>query len=165
MTAPESGSAREKRSTMDLVRIALLAILAFGLVGTEIELVLLEHTDGVWQIVPIAAIVSALLVVVWHVARRNAASVRALQALMWVFILSGAIGSVLHFNGNVAYERDSDPSLSGTALYRGALSGSTPTLAPGTMIQLGLIGLVFAFRHPSLKRSLTHEPPTDRKVT
>jgi len=37
-----------------VVRRGLLAILVLGLVGTEIELFLLKHTDGFWQIAPLA---------------------------------------------------------------------------------------------------------------
>jgi hypothetical protein len=30
--------------------------------------------------------------------------------------------------------------------------GATPLLAPGIMLQLGLVGLLFTFRHPALAR-------------
>jgi len=45
------------------------------------------------------------------------------------------------------------PSLGGSELYMKALMGATPLLAPGTMIQLGLVGLAFAFRHPAFAGS------------
>jgi hypothetical protein len=70
---------------------------------------------------------------------------------MWLFVLSGITGLVLHFRGNILFEQESDPSIAGTALLHRALMGATPTLAPGTMIQLGLVGLVFLFRHPRLQ--------------
>lgn len=151
--------------TADLLRRAILGILLFGLVGTEIELLLLKHTDGFWQLFPIALIAVTLVAVLWHIARRSAASVRAIQFLMLLDLASGLIGFVQHFIGNLGYARDSNPGLAGTELYTEALLGSTPTLAPGTMILLGLLGLVFSFRHPSLlgkgsnQLSLTGTPP------
>jgi hypothetical protein len=45
------------------------------------------------------------------------------------------------------------PSLTGFELFREAISGATPTLAPGAMLHLGLLGLLYTFRHPALKRS------------
>ncbi len=38
--------------------------------------------------------------------------------------------------------------------------GSTPTLAPGTMVQFALIGLLFAFRHPRLSAASTESTST-----
>jgi hypothetical protein len=35
-------------------------------------------------------------------------------------------------------------------LFREALSGATPALAPGTMVQFGLLGLLYTYRHPRL---------------
>jgi hypothetical protein len=43
-----------------------------------------------------------------------------------------------------------NPALAGFELVRESLSGATPALAPGTMIQLGLIGLAYTYRHPRL---------------
>lgn len=118
--------------------------------GTEVELLLLKHTDGVWQLIPILVIAVALLLVAWVLASPSPTSLRILGATMWLFVLSGIAGLVLHFRGNILFEQESDPSLAGTALWRRAVMGATPTLAPGTMIQLGLVGLVFLFRHPRL---------------
>ena len=57
-------------------------------------------------------------------------SLKAFKATMGLFILSGIVGVVQHFLGNIDYARDSNPSLTGSDLYREAVMGSTPTLAP-----------------------------------
>jgi hypothetical protein len=101
-------------------------------------------------LVPIVLIGVALLNILWYATHRIAPALRVLQFLMVLFVVSGVIGTVQHFLGNVTYEQESDPSLSGSDLYQRALMGSTPALAPGTMIQLGLVGLLFLFRHPRL---------------
>ena len=137
-------------TTADRLRQAILGILLFGLVGTGIELLLLKHTDGFWQLSPLGLIALALLVLLWHIASRSAASVRAIQLLMLLNLASGIIGFAQHFLGNLGYARDSNPGLAGMDLYTEAVLGSTPTLAPGTMILLALLGLAFSFRHPSL---------------
>lgn len=129
----------------------LLFILLLGLAGTAAELVLLQHYEDPWQLVPLALIGLALAVLAWHGLTAGSASVRAIQVLMALFVVSGLIGVGLHHNANSEFELEMDPSLAGFRLFKEALSGATPALAPGTMMQLGLIGLVYAYRHPRLE--------------
>jgi len=128
-----------------VVRRSLFAILVLGLIGTEIELLLLKHTDGFWQILPLGLIGAAIVVVVWCAITESPASLRVLDIVMVAFILSGAAGVLLHFRGNVEWERERAPGIGGSSLVRQALMGATPTLAPGTMLQLGLVGLVYSY--------------------
>lgn len=138
------------RHAVDLFRSALLGILWLGLLGIEAELLLLDHTDGNWQLFPIVLCAVAILVLVWYAVTRGGLAVRAIQGVMSLFLVAGLLGTWQHFEGNMEYEQESDPSLSGRALYQNAMTGATPTLAPGALVQLGLIGLLFSFRHPSL---------------
>ena len=135
------------------IRRALLAILVFGLVGTEVELFLLKHTDGFWQLVPVALVGATLLLAIWVAVQPSPASLGTLRAVMGVFLIAGIIGVVQHFTGNVGYEKESNPGLGGAELYKAALMGSTPLLAPGVMLQLGLIGLLYTYRHPAFTRN------------
>ena len=41
---------------------------------------------------------------------------------------------------------------SGAAFWESVVRGEAPMLAPGTLIQFGLLALLYAYRHPSLKR-------------
>jgi hypothetical protein len=130
------------------VRAVLLGILLFGLVGTLVELFLLEHTDGFWQWVPIVLFGFGLVSIGWWVIARSQSSLRALQGVMLSFLAAGVIGTVLHYDGNAAFELEMMPGLGGLELFGKAMMGATPTLAPGVMIQLGLIGLLYTYRHP-----------------
>lgn len=153
-----------RRPTVTLLRRLLLIILLVGLIGTAAELLLLGHTEGAWQWSPILLIGASLALLTWFGATRSSASVRALQAMMLLMLLSGIVGLWLHFAANVEWERESNPSLGGLALYRAALSGAMPVLAPGVMIQLALLGLAFSFRHPALMRS-PPDPSTSTEAT
>lgn len=139
-------------STLGLLRFLLLILLAAAIIGTAVELVLLEHTEEWQQLIPFALFGLAIIVIGWHVVDRRARSVRALQATMILFILAGGVGTALHFNGNLEFALETYPELSGFALAREALMGATPALAPGTMALFGAIGLLYAFRHPALRR-------------
>src|SRR5690349_16614830 len=134
--------------TNEVFRRALLAILAFGLVGIEVELFLLKHTDGFWQLVPVVLVGVTLLIVAWTWLQPGPASLGTLRLVMGVFLITGIVGVVQHFTGNIGYEKESNPGLAGAELYKAAAMGSTPLLAPGVMLQLGLIGLLYTYKHP-----------------
>jgi len=135
----------DAQSVISVVRRSLLAILVIGLIGTEIELFLLKHTDGFWQILPLALVGAGVVVVAWCAFTGSSASLRVLNVVMIAFIVSGAAGVLLHFKGNIEWERERTPGISGSPLVRQALMGATPTLAPGTMLQLGLVGLIYSY--------------------
>lgn len=117
------------------------------------ELLLLGHTESFWQLVPLGLSVLSLIVLGWRIFDKSSRSLRTFQATMMLFILSGIVGSWLHYSGNTEFELEMYPHLQGIALVWAALKGATPTLAPGTMIVLGLIGLVYSYEHPGLARS------------
>jgi hypothetical protein len=137
-------------ATVAYLRRALLAILMLGLAGLEAELLLLKHFEDWKQWTPIVLMGVALIIVIWQALRPSRASLRSLQAAMAGFAASGAAGVFLHYRGNVEWELERTPGIAGAELVRMALMGATPTLAPGAMLQLGLIGLLYAFRHPIL---------------
>jgi hypothetical protein len=147
------------------MRGALLAILIIGLLGTGIELILLEHYEHAWQLAPLALIALALGVIVWYGLKRTSSAIITLQVLMVLFVAAGTLGLWLHYTTNSEFALELDPSLAGFALFRKAIYGATPALAPGAMIQLGLVGLVYTLRHPRT-RSVADEgggTPTVRR--
>lgn len=143
---------------MVMLRKALLIIVVIGVVGTGVELLLLEHFDGWQQWIPLALFVAALLALGWYAAGGGAASVHLVRAVMAMFVVIGVIGVFLHYRGNVAFELELEPMLRGWVLFKAAMMGATPALAPGAMVQIGLIGLAWTWRHPALynKSAITY---------
>lgn len=147
--------ARQPRDIAATLRAFLLALLLISMTGTAAELLLIGHTEDPWQWTPLALLALCIVVLAWVAASRSAASLRALQAVMLLFIAAGVAGLVLHLQAKIEFQREVNPSLAGMALYRKALeSVAPPALAPGMMIQLGLLGLAYAWRHPALSRSM-----------
>ncbi|HEX5606857.1 MAG TPA: hypothetical protein VFY96_10100 [Candidatus Binatia bacterium] len=69
---------------------------------------------------------------------------------MGLFLLAGLAGIALHFQSSMEFRLETNPSLNGWALFWAAISAKTPpALAPGAMVQLGLLGLVYTYRYPS----------------
>lgn len=136
--------------TLARVRAILMATLVVGMLGTGAELLLLDHTEGWQQWLPVALLGAGLLACIAHRIGRSARTVRLLQLFMLLFIASGGLGILLHYQGNVEFELEMYPEMSGMELFNSTMTGATPVLAPRTMILLGLIGLAFAYRHPRL---------------
>ena len=136
----------------------VMGILLLGLLGTSVELLLLEHRDGIWQLAPLLAIGMSFLVLGWHGIARDASSLRVFQGTMILFLLTGAAGLFLHFKGNVEFELEMYPSRSGVELFWEAMKGATPALSPGTMLLLGLLGLAYTYQHPVLMGSAKNNP-------
>lgn len=142
------------RETLDVVRRVLLVILLIGLVGTTSELLLLKHDEGLAQFIPLVLIGVAFVAIAWHEIHRGTASLRLFQITMVLFIASGILGMYLHYRANVEFQREVDPAIAGRELLMKAMTAKTPpALAPGSMSQLGLIGLAYAYRYPVRRRS------------
>ena len=137
-------------ATIAGIRRILLCILLIGLAGTATELLLLQHDEDPAQLIPLGLIAAALVAILWHAVHQGTTSLLILQGTMALFIVAGALGVYLHYTANVAFQREVDPSIAGRALLWKALTAKTPpALAPGSMLQLGLIGFAYAYRYPS----------------
>jgi len=136
--------------TLSLLRRGLLALLAIGFVGILTELILLEHYEDAPQWIPIGLLAVSIVVTAWHWWDGRRGSLRAFQAVMLLFVVAGIVGIVLHLRGNFEFEREISPELAGLTFWWEVLRGATPTLSPGTLTQFGLLGLLYAYRHPAL---------------
>jgi len=128
----------------------LLALVFVGIVGLIAELLLLGHYDSLTQWIPLAMLGAGLASTIAVVVRESRGTVRAFQLVMAMFVLGGALGLYFHFSGNVEWALERNPDLGGIQLIWKALRGAVPGLAPGALAQVGLIGLVWAYRHPLL---------------
>jgi hypothetical protein len=127
---------------VELLRGWILGVLVLGLVGTVTELALLGHYERPLQLVPVILIAMAVAALVWHVMRHDAASLNALLIVMALFVLAGFVGFVVHFHGSAEFQLDLNPSMSTWELVEKVLHAKAPPLlAPGLMMQLGLLGL------------------------
>lgn len=137
-------------ATLALLRRLLLGILLLGLVGTATELLLIGHDENAWQVVPLVALAMAMLASLGMAATRFRSATQAtrlFRTAMALLLLSGVMGSVLHYRANMEFKREMDPSLTGFALFSSVVQAQAPpALAPGSMVLLGLIGLACAFR-------------------
>jgi uncharacterized membrane protein len=87
---------RSSDAILAVARRVILLLLVLAMAGIFGELLLAEHFEDVWQLVPLVLLVLGLAVVAWHARVRSATSTRALRAIMTLFVLSGFVGIFLH---------------------------------------------------------------------
>ena len=139
------------RDPLSLLRALLVGLFMFGLAGTITELVMLEHYEEAWMVAPLAAIGLSIVAAALHLVVDSARTATLLRALGVVLVALGAIGMVLHFRGSMEFQLEMDPTMSRWDLFWKVLHmKAPPTLAPGSLIQFGLLGILSTFRHPAL---------------
>jgi hypothetical protein len=134
------------------IRDLVLAVMVIGMLGLIAELLLQEHTESWQQWIPLVALGLGLATTVQVRVTPSRGTFTMFQGVMVVFLVAGALGVYLHFAGNVEFAVERTPELKGAALVWKALTGATPALAPGALAQLGLLGLIYSYRHPSLSQ-------------
>jgi hypothetical protein len=134
------------------LRQLLLLLVIVGAGGLLVELMLLKHYDGVWQVTPLVLLLAAFATAIaawrWPVPR----VLKLFGATMGLCVIGGLLGLILHYRGNMDWALERDPTLTGLPLAWKVLRGATPALAPGALAQLGLLGLIYLYRHPALER-------------
>jgi hypothetical protein len=142
---------RSEPAALRAVRHAILALVALGAAGMSTELVLTGHYEDANQLIPLVIAGAVLALAAWSAARPGVVVLRALQLALLLFAAAGIVGIVLHFQASAEFQRDIDPGIGRMALVSKVLEAtSPPALAPGVMVQLGLLGLVYTYRHPAL---------------
>jgi hypothetical protein len=135
------------------VRALLLAVASVGVLGTLTELLLLAHYEDAFQLIPTVLLGVCLLVIAWHASRPSATTVRLLQGTMLLLLAAGTAGVAFHFNGAAAFQLEIDPTLTRSALFARVIRvHAPPLLAPASLVQLALVGLMHTYQHPRLMR-------------
>ena len=144
-------SGHAQSNTLHRLRQFLLTIILLGLLGTGTELLLLDHYETALQYIPLLLIAFAILVVAWLALSQQAAPVLVWRGLMILFLIGGVASFPLHWRAKIEFTSEVNPSLSGARLFWEAMqTQSPPALASGIMLQLGLLGLAYTYKHPAL---------------
>ena len=146
-----------KRDGGAILRLGVLLIFVIGSVGLGTELLLLGHFEEWRQQVPLVLLALGLILLAVRIIYRGAVILRLFRLTMLAFVLSGIVGVWFHLSANMEFELEMYPTMSGLELLSNALGGAMPALAPGALVQLGLIGFLYTYQHPALSREQTKE--------
>ncbi len=140
---------------MKRIRSLLLMLFLLGALGAGSELLLLGHYEELWQLAPLLLIGLSLTLLAIRIFTKDARILRAFQLCMVLFVVSGAVGVWLHYQSNLEFELEMNPAAAGWGLTWESLTGAMPALAPGTMVHLGLVGLLYVWKHPAFSAART----------
>lgn len=133
------------------LRRFLLALTGFIFIGTVLELILLEHFQETLQFTPFILSGVGLCTVVAAWAAPSRISLLILRWVMAAVALGSLIGMYLHFNGNLEFTMEINPSFTLSEALWPAIKGSYPLLAPGILLIAGILGMAVTYRHPELE--------------
>ncbi len=126
-------------------RISRLITLLLGLimVGTFLELLFIEHHESRTQSIPVILIALSGISFLTLVLRQSLWIKRTFLILMAACFFSGFLGIYFHLLANYEFELEVHPTQQGWSLFMKMLSGALPSLAPGSMIGIAILGYIF----------------------
>jgi hypothetical protein len=131
---------------LSTIRTVLLAVLTLGMGGLLAELALIAHYEDLTQWIPLALLAAGLAVLAVDLALARSWTQLLIQLMMVLMVAAGVLGMYFHFQGSKEFQLEMDPQMRGTALVWHVMRAkSPPTLAPGSMVQLGILGLGYAY--------------------
>jgi amino acid permease len=131
--------AQKHQQHIGVKQLILVAIL-FMMIGTAMELYLLDHYEGTLQLIPLLCIGATLLVMLLLFVRKTRRLMGIFQILLGLTALSGVYGVFLHLRANYEFEQEMKPTAEPWDVFVESLAGALPSLAPASMIVLALIG-------------------------
>ncbi|TYP93686.1 hypothetical protein LX73_1395 [Fodinibius salinus] len=137
--------------TLQRLRLFLLGVVAFIFLITPFELVLLEHTEELFQWVPFVVSGLGLLAIAGAWFSPGKKSLRILRWVMLLVALTSIAGVYFHFSSNLSFTREINPSFSFWESIWPAMKGSSPLLASGILFLASILGLAATYKHPEIK--------------
>jgi hypothetical protein len=114
--------------------------------GLTAELALLAHYEDLTQKIPIILLVAGLTIVLIDLVVPRRWTNVLVQLAMSLILGAGVLGMYFHFQGSREFQLEMDPAMRGMDLAWHVLRAkSPPTLAPGSMVQMGILGLGYAY--------------------
>jgi hypothetical protein len=124
----------------------ILVVLSLGMGGLLVELALIAHYEDAAQWVPLVLLPIALLALTIDFLFPDSRAQLILQLTMVLMIAAGVLGIYFHFHGSREFQLEMDPQMRGANLVWHVLRAkSPPTLAPGLMVHLGILGLGYVY--------------------
>jgi hypothetical protein len=137
------------------LRKFLLLTSALLLVGTVVELWLINHSETFVQLIPLILCGLGLIAVCAALLRPRRATLLVLRACMGLVAAGGLFGLYQHIENNLGFHRELHPNASTGELLMGALGGANPLLAPGILALTAALAVAATYAHPALVKGRT----------
>jgi hypothetical protein len=130
--------------------LLILSILSIG--ATLTELILLEHTDGLLQLIPFGLSGIGAVVVIAALLRPRRTTLRWLRVAMVIVAVGGLFGVGIHLRENILFEQDIRPNAATLDIIVNAVKGASPLFAPSALVFAALLALLATYYHPVFGR-------------
>ena len=131
---------------LSTISTVILVVLIFGMVGLLAELLLIAHYEDATQWIPLVLLAVGLVALAIDRVLARGWTQLLVQLTMVLVVAAGALGIYFHFHGSREFQLEMDPQMRGaTLVWHIMRAKSPPTLAPGSMVQLGILGLGYAY--------------------
>ena len=128
------------------IRRVILGVLLLGMAGLLVELFLLAHYEDFKQWIPLAVLAAGICALALEYFHRRLWTLTVVQLMMAALILIGLLGVYFHFMGSREFQLEMDPTMgTGSLVWHVLRAKSPPTLSPGTLVQMGILGLGYAY--------------------
>lgn len=128
-----------------------MGVAGFILLGTPVELLLVEHTEEFLQWIPFILSGIGLVALGWAWRFPGHTSLRTLRWTMLPIALGSLYGVYEHFIANYAFSAEIHPAYSMMENIWEALKGASPMMAPGILLLAALLAYASTYKHPALK--------------
>lgn len=135
------------------LRRFLLAIAGLLLLGTLIELALIQHWDEPLQLTPFILSAIGLAGVAWAWVKSERGPLLALRALMVPLTLGSLVGVFVHVSSNIEIYTETHANAGTLAVIAAGLGGHNPLIAPGMLALAGILAAAATYGHPALQRA------------
>jgi hypothetical protein len=133
------------------LRQGVLALAFLATLMVPLELLLIEHYEEPFMLIPFVlsglALLAMSMVLIWP----NKNVLRFFQVVMVLLIIGSLLGVFFHLSGNLEVVEEVHSDLRGLPMIWEVLSSAAPALAPGLLAQVGLMGLLYSYKHPVFK--------------
>jgi hypothetical protein len=118
--------------------LLLIVLLTAGM--TLVELLLLGHVEEWEQLIPVVLLVFAIMSTMLVLLTAKRWAIQVMRFVLGVCLVSALVGLYFHYRANTEFVLERHPDLKGFGLFKSAMMGGMPALAPGAMAQIALIG-------------------------
>ncbi len=133
------------------LRRFLLAVSAFILSGTILELILIEHTGDLVQWLPFVLSGIGLFSLFWFWLKPSVKAIYTVRGVMGALALGSLFGVYEHFIANFEFSKEIHPAYTLVENVTAALKGASPMLAPGILLLVALLATAMTYKHPILE--------------
>lgn len=133
------------------LRSFLIGVAGFILLGTPLELLILDHINEWNQWIPFVCSGIGVAVILYASLSPSPQSIRTLRWTMVVIAVASFYGVYQHYIANYNFSVEIHPTYTFSENVWAGIMGSTPLMAPGIYFLAPVLAICSTYKHPTLE--------------